>query len=67
MVDFRTDTDPPVRLAPEIESAGSIAFADRNLAPFAHPALQAGNAGGQVTHVADVAALIAALPNQQVR
>lgn len=67
MVDFRTNTDPPVRLAPAIESAGALAFADRNLNPSAHPALQAGNAGGQVEHVAALTALVAALAPQQVR
>ena len=72
MVDFRTNTAPPVRLAPAAASAGSIeAFWPSNLPRSSHaafaerPALNRGSAGGEVTHVADVAALIAALaPNR---
>jgi hypothetical protein len=58
-----------VRPAPPVSppSAGAIETIFGNLKPSTHPALAANGVagtGGSVTHVADVTALIAALPNQ---
>jgi hypothetical protein len=50
-----------------VESAGSIAFADRNLQPSSHPALQGGNAGGAVDPVAAVTQLVNSLAPNRIR